>query len=134
MNQVYPVILSMGESYIIVYVPDFDIMTQGVDLADAIMMARDIICLTAVTLEDAGKPIPKPSSPDSVQNPDGGFLTLVDVDPAAYRAMLDNRSVRKNCTLPSWLNAKAEKANINFSQILQEALIERLGLSDKKGA
>lgn len=55
--------------------------------------------------------------------------TLVDVDLTSYRKMLDNRTVRRNVTLPNWLNQEAEKAHVNVSKVLQEALMARLGVS-----
>ena len=45
-----------------------------------------------------------------------------------YSAKYGSKSVRKNCTIPSWLNTAAEKLHINFSEVLQEALVERLNL------
>ena len=56
-------------------------------------------------------------------------LSLVDVDLAAYRRMLDNKTVRRNVTLPNWLNQEAEKSHINVSKVLQEALMAKLGVS-----
>ena len=53
----------------------------------------------------------------------------MDVDFDAYRKMLENRTVRKNCTIPSWLNEKAEQAGINFSAVLQKGLKEELNLA-----
>lgn len=50
------------------------------------------------------------------------FTALVDVDFSAYREKEDNRMVRKNCTIPLWLNKKAEEKHINFSAVLQESL------------
>lgn len=55
-----------------------------------------------------------------------GLLTLVDIDFDAYRRKADNRAVRKNVTIPNWLNIKAEEMGINFSKVLQEALKERI--------
>jgi post-segregation antitoxin (ccd killing protein) len=54
-------------------------------------------------------------------------LTLVDIDIDAFRRANDMRTVRKNLTLPSWLNERAEKAGINFSKALQDTLKEQLG-------
>ncbi len=133
MKEVYPVILKRGDQFILVKVPDLDLVTQGKDWADALAMARDVICLTAVELQDDGQPVPAPSPIENYTSTSQEIMTLVDVDVDAYRAWLENRSVRKNCTLPSWLNARAEKAEINFSQVLQEALLERLGLVGKRG-
>ena len=55
-------------------------------------------------------------------------MTLVDIDFDIYRRKNELRAVKKNCTIPSWLNYEAEKANINFSQVLQDALIQKLNL------
>jgi predicted RNase H-like HicB family nuclease len=130
MKRVYPVVFTPDGDWYVVYVPDFDIVTQGEGLADAIDMARDAINLMGVNMEDEGKEIPDASHIGSVNIPDKGFVSLVDCDFDEYRKSLENRAVKKNCTLPSWLNKKAEAANVNFSQILQEALIEKLGLKD----
>ena len=127
MKRVYPVIFTKCDTEYLVYIPDFDISTQGENIADAIDMARDAINLMGITKEDLNQPIPEPSYIEKIDLEKGQFSTLVDCDFDEYRIALDNRAVRKNCTLPSWLNKKAEKAHINFSAVLQEALIERLG-------
>ncbi len=131
MKKCYPIILTMldDKSGYLVYVPDFDINTSGSDLADALEMARDAIELCGVTYEDQNMPVPEPSDINAVKCSDDELKLAVDVDFAAYRRMLDNRSVKKNCTIPSWLNEQAEKANINFSAVLQEALKQRLNIN-----
>lgn len=112
----------------LVNVPDFDIMTQGTDLANALEMARDAICITSVDMQDENKVLPEPSDISSIKAEGEAIITLVDVDVDAYRRMLDNRTVKKNCTIPSWLNVKAEEAGINFSSVLREALESRLNI------
>ena len=129
MKTVYPVIFTPDGEWYVVDVPDFDISTQGENLADAIDMARDAINLMGVTLQDEGRPVPEPSPVSAVTAKEGQIVSLVDCDFDEYRKFLENRSVKKNCTLPSWLNKKAEAAQINFSAVLQEALIEKLGLN-----
>ena len=57
------------------------------------------------------------------------IVSLVDVDLVAYRRKMDNKMVRRNVTLPNWLNLEAEKAQINVSKVLQEALMARLGVT-----
>lgn len=128
MKTVYPVVFTPDGEWYIADVPDLDISTQGEGLANAIEMARDAINLMAVTLRDEGVPVPEPSPINSVTVEEGQIVSLVDCDFDEYRKFLENRSVKKNCTLPSWLNKKAEAAQINFSQVLQEALIEKLGI------
>ncbi|MDR3304745.1 MAG: type II toxin-antitoxin system HicB family antitoxin [Clostridiales Family XIII bacterium] len=126
-KQVYPIVLKKGkQKAYIVYVPDFDIGTQGNDLADAIEMAQDAIEATGLCIQDAKEPMPAPSNIDSVKVEKGEIKTLVTVDFNAYRRKTETRIVKKNLSLPSWLNVEAEAAGVNFSAVLQEALKERL--------
>ena len=129
MKNVYPAVFSPDGDGYLVTVPDFDICTQGESLANAIDMARDAICLMGVEYQDKGKELPMPSDASAVHAEKGEIVTLIDCDFDAYRKSLDNRAVKKNCTLPSWLNQKAEAAHVNFSAVLQEALMEKLHLS-----
>ena len=122
---VYPVILSKDKSGYFVTVPDFEVNTEGKDLGEAIFMARDAIGINALQLEDEGKELPKPFS-KAIEKEEGDIVTLVDVDIAEYRKKQDNRMVKKNCTIPYYLNVEAEKAGINFSRLLQDAIKEKL--------
>ena len=127
MKKVYPVVLTPTDSGYVVYVPGLDISTQGTEIADAIDMARDAIGLWGICEEDAGRSIPAPSlTPPKHENNE--IVTLVDIDFEAYRRANDMRTVRKNLTIPSWLNERAEKAGVNFSQVLQEGLKHHLGI------
>lgn len=129
MKYIYPAIFAReGDNYI-VSVPDLPgCHTFGHSLADAIDMARDAIEMWLVDAEDNVDVIPNSSPLDQVVPPEGGFTNLIDADTDEYRRENDNRAVKKTLTLPSWLNAKAERAGINFSQTLQEALKQRLDL------
>ena len=122
---VYPVILSKDKSGYFVTVPDFEVNTEGKDLGEAIFMERDAIGINALQLEDEGKELPKPFS-KAIEKEEGDIVTLVDVDIAEYRKKQDNRMVKKNCTIPYYLNVEAEKAGINFSRLLQDAIKEKL--------
>ena len=122
---VYPVILSKDKSGYFVTVPDFEVNTEGKDLGEAIFMARDAIGINALQLEDEGKELPKPFS-KAIEKEEGDIVTLVDVDIAEYRKKQDNRMVKKNCTIPYYLNVEAEKAGINYSRLLQDAIKEKL--------
>ncbi len=133
MKTCYPIILTpcndeSGTGYL-VYIPDFDNNTFGSTAAEAMDMARDAINLVGVSRQDNNLPIPEPSELSAIKCGKDEMKILVDVDFDAYRRMLDNRSVKKNCTIPSWLNEKAEQANINFSAVLQEALKQRLQIN-----
>ena len=118
MKTVYPVIISKDKDGYTVHVPDLDIGTQGTDIADAIGLARDAIGLWGICEQDMGREIP----PAGNLNPPcdaGDTLALIDIDFAAYRRANDHRTVRKNLTIPSWLNEMAIQSDINFSQVLQ---------------
>lgn len=56
-------------------------------------------------------------------------MSFVDINFDEYRRKVDNKTVRRNVTLPNWLNLEAEKAHINVSKVLQEALMVKLGVS-----
>ena len=127
MKKAYPVILSRGEKFIVAYVPDFEINTQGADIADAIEMARDAIGVVGIDMEDDGESLPEPTAVSEVRTDSAAdIVTLVDVDFVEYRRKSDMRAVKKNCTIPSWLNFEAEKAGVNFSAILTAALKSEL--------
>ena len=127
MKAAYPVILTPGEKFVIVYVPDLGINTQGTDYANAMEMARDAIGLMGIDLEDDGEAIPAASALQSVEVPEDGVVTLVDVDFTEYRRRHEQRTVRRNVSLPAWLDAAAADAGLNVSAVLQAALKAALG-------
>lgn len=129
MKTAYPIILSKGKDHIIAYIPDFSINTQGDNVANAIEMARDAIGIMGIDMEDENEQLPSPSDLSKIKREnESDITTLVDVDFSDYRRKNDMRAVKKNCTIPGWLNYKAENAGINFSQTLQEALKAQLHL------
>lgn len=128
MKIVYPVVFTdLGDGYM-AYVPDLEINTQGDTLAEAIAMARDAIGIMGIDMQDDGKAIPPPSAISAVRPDAEGFISMVDIDFDAYRRAHDMRSIRKNVTIPNYLNSLAEEAGINFSQVLQDGLKQRLGV------
>ena len=131
MKAAYPIIMKRGQKFIVVYIPDFNINTQGKDYADAMEMARDAIGLMGIDLEDDHESIPEPSVLSSSEKGSGDVVTLVDVDFKEYRRRNDLRTVRRTVSLPSYLNAAADEAGINVSAILQAALKQTLHLTDR---
>ncbi|WP_276856781.1 type II toxin-antitoxin system HicB family antitoxin [Intestinimonas timonensis] len=128
MKQVYPVILHPEpEGGFSVSVPDLNIGTQGETIAECIDMARDAIGLWGICEQDEGRVIPEPSGL-TPEHEEGELVTLVDIDFDAYRRAHDMRTIRKNVTIPSYLNDLAERAGVNFSQVLQDGLKQRLGV------
>ena len=136
MKKVYPVIFTQTEDMILIEVPDLQILTQGINLTESIEMARDAIGLKIISLQDIGEVIPEASEERMIDVMQGtfasdgnSFSSLVEIDVAAYRRKYDNKTVRRNVTLPNWLNIEAEKAHLNVSRVLQEALMMKLGIS-----
>ena len=129
MKNAYPVILTKGKTHIIVFVPDFNINTQGKDFFDAIEMARDAIGLMGIDMEDDNEKIPDPSELSEIVKNNDDVVTLVDVDFNEYRRMNNMRTVRRNVTLPMWLDYEAEKSKINVSAVLQRALKAELKIT-----
>lgn len=134
MKYVYPVIFEEAEEGgYNVSVPDIPgVFTCGDDMAESIEMAEDAIEMMLADYEDEGKPIPAPSKIEDIKTT--GIVSLVRADTDAWRMLMNNTAVKKNCTLPAWLNSKAEKAGVNFSQVLQDALKKLLGVTEPKTA
>lgn len=125
MTVLYPVILTKLDDGYLVDIPDFNVTTEGKDLANAIYMARDALSIIAIDTQDDGKPLPKPTDVKDVHVDDGQIVSLVDADLDVYRSRLNNRAVRKNVSIPEWMATLAEKNGISLSQTLQDALKER---------
>lgn len=112
-----------------VVVPDLPgCVTQGKDLADAIFMAEDAAAGWVLDELEDGKAAPAPSRPEDVKADEyeNGFVSLLALDMDAYAEKYGKKAVRKNLTIPAWLNTSAEAQGVNFSQVLQEALEARL--------
>lgn len=128
MKEAYPIVLRPeGDGYYVI-IPDFDTGTQGDTIAEAMEMARDAIGIVGIDMQDDGEALPIPNSGKYTKKKDD-IVTFVDVDFEEYRKKVDNRSVKKNCTIPYWLSVEADKANINYSRILQDAIAKALNLS-----
>ena len=124
MKSIYAIIITPpenGEKYFSVHVPDLDLYTQGKDIEDCNAMAKDCIGIWGISEEDARREIPKgvTMKPEAAENE---IVTLVEVDFTTYREKNENRSIRKNCTIPAWLDKKATAQGVNFSAVLQDAL------------
>lgn len=127
MKAVFPVVFTnTGEEGYVAHVPDMDIDTQGATLAEAIEMARDAIGLMGIDMQDSKKEIPQPSKLEDVEHEPGEIVSLVDIDFAVYRRANDRRTVRRNVSLPLWMDEEATKAKINVSAVLQAALKQEL--------
>ena len=133
MKYVYPVCIYPGDvSGYTVIVPDLPgCVTEGETLADALEQATDAASGWVLDELEEGRKAPDASKPEQVKADEyeNGFVSVVMLDIDAYAEKYGSKAVRKNCTIPAWLNTAAENAHLNFSQILQNALQKELHLS-----
>lgn len=109
--------------------PDIDgCFTCGDNLIDSLEMARDALALMLYEYEDRGQIIPIPSEMKSINVKENEFVNLVVCDTLDYRKKHNKKAVKKTLTIPEWLNEAACAMDINFSQVLQEALLQKLNL------
>ena len=108
--------------------PDLpECLTQGDNMEQAYEMAADALAL--ICREQEHQPIPPASDPSFITPEPDSFLVVIEFDLLAYKKRTSSRSVKKTLSIPEWLNEAAIDMDINFSQVLQEALIEKLNLS-----
>ena len=104
--------------------------TSGDDLTNGLLMAKDVLALMLFnSYEEKGIEVPAPTSINEINHSDDEFVTYIVCDTKDYRRRFSTRSVKKTLTLPEWLNEAAMEEKLNFSQILQDALKERLHVS-----
>ena len=108
--------------------PDIpECMTQGDNMDQAYEMAVDALGLSLSSMEEMGEKIPEASSLERIQVEDG-ILVIVEFNMAEYRRKNSSKAVKKTLSIPEWLNEAAIRENINFSQLLQESLMVKIGV------
>ena len=128
MKYAYPAVFRQeSDGLYSVEFPDLEgCFTSGETLPDAIEMAEDALCLMLYDMEEDGETIPAPSNPKDIAVSDDALVSLVGCDTLEYRKLYNNKAVKKTLTIPAWLNTMAERADLNFSSVLQDALKLRL--------
>lgn len=126
----YPAIFHVAEEGgFWVTFPDIpECMTQGDDMADAYRMSVDVLGLAITSRLSEGEEIPEVSDPSKI-HPDDGFLMVIEFDLLEYKKKHNSRAVKKTLSIPEWLNEEAIERGLNFSQVLQEALMEKMEIS-----
>lgn len=128
MKLVYPAIFTPcleNEGYT-VEVPDLPgCVTEGSSLVDAIDMATDAASGWILGELEDGNPYPAASTYASIKAPEGSFVNLLTLNMDAYAEQYGSKAVRKNITIPAWLNTYGEKNHINFSKVLTDALMSQ---------
>ena len=134
MKLIYPACFYPCEEggYTVVF-PDLPgCITEGDTLAEAMEMAIDASSGWLLTTVEENEQLPKASNirnviPDEYEN---GFVSLIGVDLDEYSQKHGNKAIKKTLTIPAWLNTIAEDNNVNFSQVLQSALRDQLGINN----
>lgn len=132
----YPALFEPGEvgGYTVTF-PDLPgCITEGNTLLKAFLMAKEALELHLYGMEEDGDTLPEPHIPNSAEMPQGAILTVVEAWMPLIRNKIANQSVKKNVTIPKWLNDAAESAGVNFSHVLQAALKQRMGITDESGS
>lgn len=126
---VFPAVFTYeaGQEIAVVF-PDLDVATSGTDDNDALLSARELLGCALYGMEEDGEEIPTPTPLSDVETDKNERAVLIDVYMPSIRMAKVNRSVNRTVTLPAWLNAAALERNINFSQVLQDALKSQMHL------
>lgn len=129
MNRVfYPAVFHEAEEggYWVTF-PDFpECMTQGDDMNEAYQMAFDALGLTISDMKAEKETLPEASKPQDVELNNGESLAIIEFDMMAYQKRNNSKAVKKTLSIPEWLNEEAIALGVNFSQVLQEALLQKI--------
>ena len=107
--------------------PDIpECITEGDDMAAAYDMAVEALGLALEEKIENREKLPVASDVDDIK--DSGTVVIVQFDLESYNKKHNNRAVKKTLTIPEWLNERALAMNVNFSQVLQDALMEKVGI------
>ncbi|MDD3367333.1 MAG: type II toxin-antitoxin system HicB family antitoxin [Lachnospiraceae bacterium] len=138
MLSAYPACFFKEENGYSVVFPDLNYLsTCGDSLDQALSMAVDCLVGYLFEAQKDGNTIPSPSTLQSISIErvadalgliisENSFANIVTVDVESYAKTHFLKSVKKTLTIPSWLNDAAMAMNINFSKVLQEALIQKV--------
>ena len=126
---IYPAVFTKEEDggYSVVF-PDLEsCYTCGDTLEQAMDMAEDCLALVLYGYETDQKEIPAASSINSISTSSDEFVSLIKCDTLSYRKQYSSKAVKKTLTIPEWMNDEGMRAGINFSQLLQDALMQKIG-------
>lgn len=130
-NYVFPAIIETGEHNCSVYFPDLPgCVSSGNSIQEAINESKKALAFHLWGMEQDGEAIPAPSNYNDIKEDisPSDILCYIDVNMFSIRKEMNNKPVKKTLTIPWYLNELAEKQRVNFSQLLQTALKERLGV------
>lgn len=128
---IYPAVFHPEETggYSVFFPALLGCVTEGDTMAEAIYMARDALGIYLYSLKEDGEKLPVPSDPADIDTAGRDFVSLIEYDEVEYLKRTDNRSVKKTLTIPAWMDVLAKENNLNFSNILQNAIRHELNLA-----
>ncbi|HHW03139.1 MAG TPA: type II toxin-antitoxin system HicB family antitoxin [Thermoanaerobacterales bacterium] len=130
---VFPAILTQYEGNIGITFPDLPgCVSNAKNMDEAVKNAKEALALHLFGMEEDGIDIPSPSSINNLKLDSNEIPLLVEVYMPLYRNAIESSTVKTTVTMPQWLKSLAEKKNVNFSQLLQSALKEYLGIHDRQ--
>ena len=128
---IFPAIFDFAEDGISVEFPDLlGCLTCGDTQEEAWRMAKEAMALHLYGMEEENLPIPEPSPISNIKTKRNQVIVLIEAFMPGFRREMEQQSMKKTLTIPKWLNKMAEDENVNFSQILQDALKQRLGINE----
>lgn len=124
----YPAILHKEEEGgYSVWLYDVDgCISQGETVAEAVENIKDALGLFYEEAQEGNLVLPVPSHVEDIKTESGEFVAIVEFAPDEYLEKNSSRAVKKTLSIPAWLNSMAEAQKINFSAVLQSALVEKL--------
>lgn len=130
---IYPAVLDFADDGITIDFPDLPgCMPCAENIEQALHNAREALGLHLFNMENDGEIIPKPTDILKIAHEKNQAVILVDVFMPTVRYAVENKAIKKTLSVPQWLDVLAREYDINFSQVLQDALMEKLKISRKK--
>ena len=129
MKVMYPALFEKEDSRYNVTSPDLpEAITCGDTLEQAIEMAKECLGLCLDVRKENKEEIPVMSDPSRINCANGTFVMMIEFDSIDFNKRYNKKAIRKNVTIPAWLNELAEEKNVNFSNVLQNALMKKLNI------
>jgi len=125
-------IFNIGDDGISIEFPDLSgCYPSASSIEEAIKSAKEAMGLHLWSIEKNGGTIPVPSNLADIKLEKHQIPYLVEVFMPSVRSRIDKAFVKKAISIPAWLNAEAETKEVNFSNILQKALIQHLEIDEE---
>ncbi|MDD2573692.1 MAG: type II toxin-antitoxin system HicB family antitoxin [Bacillota bacterium] len=131
-HYIYPAVFEYSNDGISISFPDLPgCFSCANSDQEAVKMANDALGLHLYSLEEDNDEIPEPTPINNIHLDSNQAVVLIEVYMPTMREAIENYSIKKTLSIPQWLNKLAIEKNVNFSQVLQSALKERLGIRER---